>query len=70
MTANRLNKNVTLQYAIKTFQEARAIKDTERMYDMFKVLMELYRRRNRKITMLKTKVKALKRSTKSEVADD
>jgi hypothetical protein len=67
MTANNFKKNVTLQYAIKTFQEARAIKDTERMYDMFKVLMELYRRRNRKITMLKTKIKQLKRLSKTEV---
>ena len=65
MTANV--KGVRIKYAIKTFQEAREVKDTERMYDMFKVVLEAWRVRNRKITMLKTKIKQLKKANKTGV---
>ena len=65
MTANR--KNVKVNYAIKIFEEARQKGDTERMNDMFKVVLELWRTRNRKITMLKTKLKEAKRKNKTGV---
>ena len=65
MTANR--KGVTIKYAIATFSLAKDQGDLNRMYDMFKVVLELWRKRNRKITILKTKVKELKRQLKTEV---
>ena len=59
MTANR--KGVRVKYAILTFSQAKASGDLDRMEDMFKVVLEAWRTRNRKITMLKTKIKSLKR---------
>lgn len=59
MTANR--KGVKLKYAVATFSEAKACGDLNRMQDMFNVVVELWRVRNRKITMLKTKIKSLKK---------
>jgi hypothetical protein len=41
--------------------------DLERMNDMFKVILELWRTRNRKITILKTKIRELKNQLKTEV---
>jgi hypothetical protein len=66
MTANR--KCVTLSYAKLTFGQAKQSGDVQRMSDMFKLLLTLYLKRNRKITMLKTKVKELKKQLKTEVS--
>jgi len=65
MTANR--KGVTIKYAIATFAMAKEQGDLSRMNDMFKVVLELWRTRNRKITMLKNKVKELKAQLKSSI---
>jgi len=65
MTANR--KCVTLTYAKLTFGQSKQAGDIERMDSMFKTLLGLYLRRNRKITMLKKKVKELKTQLKTEV---
>lgn len=68
MTANR--PCVTLTYAKATFAMAKQQGDIERMDSMFKTLLRLYLRRNRKITMLKTKVKGLKKQLKTEVRNE
>lgn len=65
MTPNR--KGITIKYAIATFALAKQTGDMNRMSDMFKVVLELWRTRNRKITMLKKKVKELKKQLKTEV---
>lgn len=65
MTANR--KGVKVKYAILTFGQAKASGDLQRMQDMFNVVLEAWRTRNRKITILKTKVKELKKQLKTEV---
>ena len=60
-------KCATLTYAKLTFSQAKQAGDIDRMDSMFKTLLRLYLRRNRKITMLKTKVKGLKAQLKTEV---
>ena len=56
-----------MKYAIATFALAKSQGDLNRMGDMFKVILELWRKRNRKITILKKKVKELKKQLKNEV---
>lgn len=65
MTPNR--KCPTLTYAKIMFTQAKQMGDIGRMDSMFKTLLKLYLRRNRKITFLKTKVKELKKQLKTEV---
>ena len=53
-----------MKYAVATFYLAKQQGDLERMNDIFKVILELWRTRNRKITMQKSIIKDLKKQLK------
>ena len=62
-------KSKTLKYALATFEQAKQLSDTQRMADMLKVVLALYRKRGRLLIHYKKKWKEAKKQLKTEVAD-